>query len=69
MKKGLQILAKKSLIRFSKGMSLKPCDYYLYGKQNRMSFRIPSIRKLNVLDFVYSNVYGSIDVESLGGNK
>ena len=69
MKKGLQILAKKSLIRFSKGMSLKPCDYYLSGKQNRMSFRIPSIRKLNVLDFVYSNVCGPIDVESLGGNK
>ena len=69
MKKGLQILAKKSLIRFSKGMSLKPCDYYLSGKQNRMSFRIPSIRKLNVLDFVYSDVCGPIDVESLGGNK
>ena len=67
--KGLEILVKKSLIPFAKGMSLKPCDYYLSGKQNRMSFRIPSIRKLNVLDFVYSDVCGPIDVESLGGNK
>ena len=63
--KGLQILAKNPLIPFSKGMSLKPCDYCLFGKQNRMSFHIPSTRKLNVLDFVYSDVRGPIDVESL----
>ena len=32
--KGLQILAKKSLIPFAKGMLLKPCDYCLFGKQH-----------------------------------
>ena len=50
-------------------MSLKPCDYYLFGKQHRVSFRIPSTRNTNVLDLVYFDVCGPIDVESLGGNK
>ena len=50
-------------------MSLKPCDYYLFGKQHRVSFRIPSTRKPNVLDLVYSDVCGPIDVETLDGNK
>ena len=67
--KGLQILANNSLIPFAKCMSRKPCDYCLFGKQHRVSFRIPSIRKPNVLDLVYSDICGPIDVESLGGNK
>ena len=67
--KGLQILAKKSLIPFAKGMSLNPCDFYLFGKQHRVSFNIPSTRKPNILDFVYSNVCGPTDVKTLGGNK
>ena len=67
--KGLPILAKKSLSPFAKGMSLKPCDYCLLGKQHRVSFHILSTRKSNVLDLVYSDVCDPIDVESLGGNK
>ena len=66
--KELQILANKSLIPFAKGMSLKPCDYCSFGKQHRVSFRIPSTRKPNVLDLVYSDVCGLIDVKSLGAN-
>ena len=34
-----------------------------------MSFCIPSIRKPNVLDLVYVDVCGPIDVEFLIGNK
>ena len=67
--KGLQILAKKSLIPFAKGTSLNPCDFCLFGKQHRVSFNIPSARKPNVLYLVYSDVCGPIDVETLGGNK
>ena len=65
---GLQILAKKSVIPFAKGMSLKPCDYCLFRKQHKVYFHIPSTRKPNVFDFVYFDVCGPIDVESLGGN-
>ena len=50
-------------------MSIKPCDYCLFGKQHRVSFCIPSTRKPNVLNLVYSDVCGSIDVESSDGNK
>ena len=67
--KGLQILAKKSLIPFAKGTSLNPYDFCLFGKQHRVSFNIPSIRKPNVLDLVYSDVCGPIDVETIGSNK
>ena len=62
-------MAKKSLIPFAKGTSLNPCEFCLFGKQHRVSFNIPSTRKPNVLDLVYSDVYGPIDVETLGGNK
>ena len=48
---------------------LNPCDFCLFHKQHRVSFNIPSTRKPNVLDLVYSDVYGPIDVETLGGNK
>ena len=67
--KWLQILAKKSLIPFAKGMSLNSCDFCLFGKQHKVSFNIPSTRKPNVLDIVYSDVCDPIDVEILGGNK
>ena len=67
--KRLQILAKKSLIPFAKGTSLNPYGFCLFGKQHRVSFNIPSTRKPNVLDLVYSDVCGPIDVETLGGNK
>ena len=67
--KGLRILAKKSLIPFAKGTPPNPCDFCLFGKQHRVSFNIPSTRKPNVLDLVYSDVCGLIDVETLGGNN
>jgi hypothetical protein len=68
-KKGLQILAKKSLVLFAKGMPLNSCDYCLFGKQHRVSFRRSSTRKSNVLDLVYSDVCGPIEMEFLGGNR
>ena len=50
-------------------MSLKTCDYCLFGKQHRVYFHTPSTRKPTVLDLVYSDVCGPIDVKSLSGNK
>ena len=67
--KGLQILAKKCLIPFAKGASLNSYDFCLFGKQHKVSFNILSTRKSNVLVLVYSDAYGLIDVETLGGNK
>ena len=67
--KGLQILAKKNSIPFSKGTLLDPCDYSLLGKQHGVSFSSKSTKKSGVLELVYSNVCGPIEVESLGGYK
>ncbi|MBN8138667.1 GAG-pre-integrase domain-containing protein, partial [Vibrio vulnificus] len=37
--KGLQLLAKQSLIPQAKGDSLNPCDYCVFGKHHRVSFK------------------------------
>ena len=63
--KMLQILAKNSLIPFTKGMPLYSYDYFLFGKHHKVSFRRSSIRNSNVLDYVC----GPIEVEFLGGNR
>ena len=66
--KGLQILSKKSLISFAKGTTIKSCNYCLFGKQHRVSFKTSSERKSNILDLVNSDVCGPMEIESIGGN-
>ena len=67
--KGLQILAKQSLILIAKEKSPNPCDYCLFGKLHRVSFQKNSTQKLEKLELVYSDVCGPIEIDSLGGNK
>ncbi|GKV15798.1 hypothetical protein SLEP1_g26549 [Rubroshorea leprosula] len=67
--KGLQLLAKQSLIPMAKGEYVNPCDVCLFGKQHRVSFQKNLTRKENKLDLVYSDVCGPLEVESFGGNK
>ena len=67
--KGLQLLAKQSLIPMAKGKSSNPYDYCLFVKQHRVSFQKNSTKKLDKLELVYSNVYGPMEVDSLGCNK
>ena len=68
-KKGLELLAKQSLIPMAKDKSSNPCDYCLFGKQHRVSFQKNSTRKLEKLELIYCDVCGSMGVDSLGGNK
>ena len=67
--KRLQILAKKNSIPFAKGTLLDPCDYFLLGKQHRISFSSKSRKNSEILELVYYDVCGPIEVESLGGYK
>ena len=67
--KGLQTLPKKNSIPFDKGTLLDPCDYCLLGKQHRVSFSSKSTKKSEILELVYSDVYGPIKVKSIGGYK
>ncbi|CAM8949433.1 unnamed protein product [Rhodiola kirilowii] len=67
--KGLQVLAKKSLISIIKGTSVDSCDYCLFGKQHRVGFKSKFSRRENLLDLVHSDVCGPMEVESLGHHK
>ena len=67
--KGLQLLAKQSLILMAKDKSSNPCDYCLFGKQHRVSFQKNSTLKLEKLELVYSDVCRHMEVYSLSGNK
>ena len=67
--KGLQILAKKKSIHFSKGTLLNPYDYCLLRKKHRVSFSRKYIEKSEILELVCYDVCGPIEVESLGGYK
>ena len=65
--KGLQLLAKQSLIPMAKDKSSNPCDYFLFGKQHNVSFQKNSTLKLEKLELVYSDVCRPMEVDSLGG--
>ena len=66
--KGFQILAKKSLIPFSRGRMLNPCNHCFFNKQHNLSFAISSQKKSNPW-ISHSDVCGPFEVESLGGNR
>ncbi|GKV53109.1 hypothetical protein SLEP1_g59655, partial [Rubroshorea leprosula] len=59
--KGLQLLAKQSLIPMAKGEYVNPCDVCLFGKQHRVSFQKNLTRKENKLNLVYSDVCGPLE--------
>ena len=67
--KGLQLLAKQSLIPMAKDKSSNPCGYCLFGKQHIVSFQNNSTRKSKKWELVYSDVCGPMEVDSPGGNK
>ena len=58
-----------SLISFAKGTTVNSCDYCLFGKQHRVSFQATNGKKSNILDLVYSDICGPMDVKSMGGIK
>jgi len=62
-------LSRKSLIPSDNGTKLNPCDYCLFGKQHRASFSRTSKLKDNILDMVYSDVCGPMEVETFGGSR
>lgn len=67
--KGLQILARKSLIPYAKDTKLNPCDHCLFGKHHKVSFSKRLKRKKNILEMVHSDVCGPMEVETLGGSR
>ena len=68
-KKGLQLLAKQSIIPMAKDKSSSPFDYFLFGKKHRVSFQNNPIGKLEKLLLIYYDVCEPMEVDLLGGNK
>ena len=65
--KGLKLLAKNNNLARLKRTQLEKCSDCLAGKQNRVSFTSSSSRKPDILDLVYSDVYG-MKVKTLDGS-
>ena len=66
--KGLDCLAKKSLLPGLKDAKLDMCNHCVVGKQRRVAFKQhSSSRKEEVLELVHSDVCGPLKVKSIGG--
>ena len=66
--KGLKILVGKSLLPGLKSYNLDLCEHCIYGRQIRVSFlRSGHERKTNLLELVHSDVFGPLNIKSLGG--
>jgi transposase InsO family protein len=66
--KGLKILVGKNLLPGLKSYNLDLCEHCIYGRQRRVSFlRGGHDRKKNVLELVHSDVFGPVNIKSLGG--
>ena len=66
--KGLKNLVGKILLLGLKYYELDLCEHCIYGRQRRVSFmRGSHERKKNLLELVHSDVFGPVNVKSLGG--
>ena len=66
--KGLKILLDKNLFPGLKSFELDLCEHCIYGRQRRVSFmRRGHERKSDLLELVHSDVFGPVNVKSLGG--
>jgi hypothetical protein len=60
-------LHKRNLLKGVKSCKLGFCKYCLYGKHQRVSFKVASHTSKGVLDYVHSDVWGPVVVPSNGG--
>ena len=68
--KGLQILHSRKLLLDLKQVSLELCENYVYGKQKRVRFiKVGKHNKSEKLEVVHTNVWGTDQVQSLGGSQ
>lgn len=66
--KGLENLVKRNSLPNLKGTLLASCDHCLVGKHHRISFScVEAKRKIKILDLVYFDICGCMNVKSLYG--
>lgn len=68
--KGFKILVGKNLLLGLKYYNLDICEHWIYDRQRIVSFlRGGHDKKKKILELIYSNVFGSVNVKSLGGES
>jgi hypothetical protein len=60
-------LHKRNLLKGVKSYKLGFCKYCVYGKQQRVNFKVTSQTSKGILDYVHSNVWGPVVVPSNRG--
>ena len=66
--RGMMELHKRNLLKGIKTCKLDFCKYCVFGKQNKVQFKIATRKTKGVLDYVHTDVWGPITVASLGGS-
>ena len=64
---GMLELHKRNLLKGVKTCQLDFCEYCVYGKQHRVSFKTCSHTSKGVLDYIHSDVWGPVSVSSHSG--
>ncbi|GLJ33476.1 hypothetical protein SUGI_0673510 [Cryptomeria japonica] len=66
--KGLRTLKNKNLVEGLNDCNLDFdfCEHCIYGKQNHVQFYSSSHKTCGVLDLIHSDVFGPVDVPSIG---
>ena len=66
--KGLRALENKNLVEGLSDYNLyfDFCEHCIYEKQNHVQFYSSSHKSSGILDLIHSNVFGPIDIPSIG---
>lgn len=69
--KGLKALKNKNLVEGLDDCNLEFnfCEHCVYGKQHRVSFYSSPHRSFSVLDYIYFDVFGPVNVPSLSKSR
>ena len=62
--RGVLELHKRNLMKGVKTYKLDFCEYCVYGKQHRVSFKTGSHTSKGVLDYVHSDIWSPVSVSS-----
>jgi hypothetical protein len=66
--KGLKIIVGKNLLLCLKSYNIGLCENCIYGRKQRISFiRSGRERRTNLLELIHYDVFGPINIKSLGG--
>ena len=65
--RGMLKLHKRNLLKGVKTCKLNFCEYCVYGKQHRVSFKTGSHTSKGILGYVHSDVWGPVSDSSHSG--